>query len=73
MSTKAQLKTLKRIGSWRVTGSCEGDVWICKQSRICKVFSRIDEKGGLYCESRKTVVKAFGKAEAVRLVDEAFS
>ena len=75
MTTPAQNATLERISGadWRVLGECDGCIWIAKQSRIRKVFSRVDEKGALLVAGRLDVVKAFGKAKAIELVDRAFA
>jgi len=73
--SKAQEVTLARIAGadWRVLAVHEGDVWIAKQGRLRKVFSRIDAHGALLSGDRLEVVKVFGKAKAIRLVDDAFS
>jgi len=73
--SEAQDATLERLSGadWRVFAVLDGDVWIAKQGRLRKVFSRIDVRGGLFCVGRLDVVEAFGRDRAVALVDEAFS
>ena len=75
MYSTAQQATLARLAGadWRVLAVHEDDLWIAKQGRLRKVFSRIDARGALLSGDRLEVVKAFGKAEAIRLVDAAFS
>ena len=74
IKTEAQNKTLERLGSadWRELGFCGDDLWICKQTRIHKVFSVVDAKGALLGKGRLDFIAYFGKAEAIRLVNEAF-
>lgn len=73
-NTDAQNKTLARLAGadWRVLGFCGDDLWICKQCRIQKVFSVVDAKGALLGKGRLDFIAAFGKAKAIRLVEEVF-
>jgi len=73
--SKAQDATLERLSGadWRVLAVLDGEVWIAKQGRLMKVFSRIDVDGALQGVGRLDVVEAFGKDRAIALVDDAFS
>jgi len=73
--TRAQIKTLDRLGGadWHELGFCGDDLWICKQTRIHKVFSVVDAKGALLGKGRLDFIEAFSKAKAIRLVSEVFA